>query len=448
MSRFAPRFLSLALVVAIAFATATPTLASSPLPATTPQATGMVDLPGAGASSVSVAVRTIVQAGTNVWIGGLFNQIDDANGNKVASASDLGVFDASTGLLVPGVHLPLVTSSKGRAEVYDSSLGPDGDLYFAGRFDAVDGQARSGAAAIDPATGALLPFAPNPGTAHAILAATGAIYVGTSKLLSFQPDGTPTPGYTPPQVSTDLNLRTEMTEPQVRDIAQRGNTLVAACQCDSLTDASGTRAVKAVVEINATTGNWRDWTPGGLSMQSPASGLGVFVRKLPATGQPTIYLAAGGNDFTAAFDFATGARVWREDTSGSSQALTWYRGYLIVGGHFDWTQQPGGPQCGTNAHPDTECYFSPRLVAMDASTGAVLLGSGGRPWNPGICCQYDGVWTLRTGDDGSTLNVGGEFIRAGGTWTCEDAEASCLSGARAQDYYARFTAPVAASRRS
>jgi len=395
----------------------------------------MVDGPG----SRPVAVRTIAQAGGIVWVGGLFDEIDGPAGTEVTGAADLAAFDTTTGLPVSGIHLPAVTSSTGAAELFDSSLGPNGNLYLAGRFDAVDGQARNGVAAIDPATGELLPFAPDPGAARTILAKAGAIYVAGKTLLSFRPDGTATPGFRPPKVFTDAALRTELAAAQFRDIAKRGNTLVAACQCDRLTDAVGTHDVKAVVELDATTGELLDWSPAGLGTQTQASGISLVVHDLPGTTVPTIYLAAGGNDFTAAYDFSTGAQDWREDTSGSSQAVLWYKGHLIVGGHFDWTRAPGGPTCGTNAQPNQLCLFTPKLVAMSASTGAVLPGSDGTPWNPGICCLYNGVWALMGGSgDGSTLNVGGQFTEAGGSWTCRQATASCLSGSTTQKYFARF----------
>jgi hypothetical protein len=438
---------TLALIGAVSFGTTTSALASTSPPVTAPKSSGMVDRPGAGTASNSVAVRTIAQAGNNVWVGGAFDEVDDTLGQKVADASDLAVFDATTGLLVPDVHLPLVTRSNGMAEVYDSSVGPDGALYFAGKFDAVDGIARHGVAAIDPATGALLPFAPDVGAAHTILATADSVYVGTTKLLSFRLDGTATPGYTPPEVFTAPALRSEMTTPAFRDVAKRGHVLVAACQCDQLVDAQGTRKVKAVVEIDAATGDWVNWVPANLPHRSQASGLSLILHDFPGTTDPTVYLAAGGNDFTAAFDFATGAQRWREDTSGSSQAITWYGGFLIVGGHFDWTQMPGGPTCGSNPHPNPACYFTPRLVAMDASTGSVMLDTGGIPWNPGICCRYNGVWALLTGSDRSTLNVGGEFTEVGGSWTCEQAESACLSGAVTQKYFARFAGLTPASQR-
>jgi len=376
-------------------------------PASTPDNTGMVDFPGAGGGSNAVAVRTIAQSGSDIWVGGRFTEIDDGNGNKVADAGDLAAFNSVTGLIASGVHIPLITSSVGDPEVYDSSVGPDGNLYFAGNFDGVDGQIRHNVAAINATTGALVTgFAPSAASANSVLVTASAVYVGTGKLLSFQLNGAPTPGYAAPVAVIDASLRTHPTEAQFRDIQLQGNTLVSACQCDSLTDVVGSRLVRAVVEIDATTGNWVDWVPAKLALggqqPSAAFGISVIVHAFPATGDPAVYLAAGGSDFTAAYDFSSGAQLFKTDTSGSSQAVTWYQGTLVIGGHFDWSASPGHPDCLDNDAPNTACYHTPRLVSMDATTGKVLL-NGTTPWNPGICCKYNGVWALLTGDDGSKI---------------------------------------------
>jgi hypothetical protein len=434
-----PVLLTVAVAVSMQVAAPDVTMALAPLPSAV-QRSGMVDKPGAANKSNTVAVRAIVQAGSLIWVGGVFDEIDGPGGGRVADASNLAAFDASSGLMAT-VHIPAVTANQGQAEVYDMSLGPDGKLYLAGHFDHLDGLARQGVAAIDPASGAVLPFAPKAGTPHTILASATAIYAGGTRLLAFHLDGSRPRGYVPPLVETTGSVRTEMTSPQFRDIAKLGSTIVAACQCDSLTDANGTHAVKAVVELDAATGALLNWVPTGLAASSPASGLSVIVHVFPGTTDPTVYLAAGGNDFTAAYDFRTGARRWIEDTSGSSQSVIWYRNYLVVGGHFDWTQAPGGPKCGTNASPDHGCMYTPKLVAMDGSTGAILPDPSGRPWNPGICCRYNGVWALLRGADGTSLYVGGEFTEAGGSWSCKRAWGPCLNGASTQKFFARFEPP-------
>jgi hypothetical protein len=407
------------------------------VPASTPEDTAMVD---------GTSVRAIAQAGNLIWVGGDFDTVKDGNGNTIRSVSDLAAFKAdASGALATGVNLPAVTKTGGSATIYDLSL-LGNTLYLAGTFDKVDGQARSNVAAIDATTGALLPFNTNAGPANAVFATPTAIYVGTGKLLSFQPNGANTPGYTALKTYIDATIRAHNTTPQVRDIKLQGSTLVAACQCDSITDINNTtapgRLVKAVVEVNATTGALTSWTPSNLPSSSGAFGISLLVHDFPGTSTPTVYLAAGGSDFTAAYDFATGAQRFKTDTSGSSQAVAWYQGALVIGGHFNWSDSPASNSgCGDNANPNTTCYHSPKLVSMDASNGKVILGSNNLPWNPGICCAYNGVWVLTTGDDGSTLHVGGEFTKVGGAWS-GSGNSWTLNAADTQRYYARLGGPA------
>ena len=96
-----------------------------------------------------------------------------------------------------------------------------------------------------------------------------------------------------------------------------------------------------------------------------------------------------------------------------------------------------------NADPTPGCYHSPRLVALDPATGTVLLDpTSGQPWNPGICCVYQGVWALMTDANGTALHVGGEFKKAGGTWTLNGTTGVWeIHGFAKQQFYARFSDP-------
>ncbi len=229
----------------------------------------MVDNPEAGPGGNAVAVRSIMQAGNVVWVGGIFSEIDDANGNKIQDANALAAFDGTSGRSQAGVHIPIVTDASGNAEVYDMSLGPDGNLYFAGNFDHVDGSARNGVAAIDPATGQLVAgFPPSVGAANAVLATASAIYVGTGQLKSFQLNGAATPGWSSPTVIIiDASLRRTRdaaADPRHRDPGQHAGGRLSVRQHDRR---HRDRLVKAVVEIDAQTpAIWANWSPGTLDL--------------------------------------------------------------------------------------------------------------------------------------------------------------------------------------
>jgi hypothetical protein len=374
------------------------------------------------ADMVDGPVRALAQTDGALWVGGHFGHVLGVRGRPVWVVHDLAVFN-SAGLLEKKKHLASFTDATRTPYVYDFSVSPGGTLYVAGAFDHVDGKVRHNVAAIDPRTGALLPFAPAVAmAAWSIRATSSAIYVGAGKLLSFQPNGTPTPGYVPAKATVDPSIRAHRIGPAFRDIIAVGSTLVSACQCDGIVDRNGSHAVKAIVEVDAASGDLRSWVPANLVATGAAFGISLIERNFPGTSNPTVFLAAGGNDFVAAYDFTTGAQRWREDTSGSAQAIAWWQDDLIVGGHFDWTQRAGSGACSDNIHPNTKCFHTPKLVGMAPSSGHVVLARSGKPWNPGICCRYNGVWTVRPGAGGMWLHVGGEFTRAGGTWTFSEAK--------------------------
>ena len=223
------RFPRLPLLVpaVIAFVALTASFAQA-LPATAADDTGMVNGP----------VRAIAQAGNLVWVGGQFDQVVDQQGVNLEAASNLAVFDATTGVAVTSITLPLVTWTTGAATVYDMSLAPDGTLYLTGNFDAVNGVTRYNVAAINSVTGALLPFNPHSEAAQAVYTNGSVIYVGGLYLRAFRPNGTALAGWTPPQTWISPTLRGHTVYATFRDIVQVGGTLVTACVCDKMFDAN------------------------------------------------------------------------------------------------------------------------------------------------------------------------------------------------------------------
>jgi len=388
-------------------------------------------------------VRTIEVVDDRVWVGGSFTQMRNPNGTPARTVSNLAVFDAVTGAPDLTITIPDITRSPGVAVVYDLALGPDGLLYIGGAFDHVGGVVRRNIAAIDPITGSVAPFSPGTSIARSVLPTASAIYVGTSNLLSFQLDESPTPGFDPPQMQTDLSLRAHNTPPHIRDMELAGSTIVAACQCDSTVQGGVTKPAKAAIKVNASTGAVLDWTPANLAPSSGSFGISLVIEDRPGTGEPTVFLAAGGSDFTGAFDLGNGDQLWKTDTSGSSQVVGWFDDVLYVGGHFEWVAATSGQLCGSNGTPNTSCLRLPRLVALDPDDGRAIPSA--TPWNPGICCKYNGIWAIEPNSSLGHLYVGGEFTKVGGTWAF-DGTTWNLVGAATQAYVARFSgAPTTAT---
>ena len=406
------------------------------LPAAQPDSTYMVD-------GVVYSLVQVQPPGQDlIWIGGKFTHVMKTRKIAVQSVNGLAVFDDQTGAPAP-IHVPILGKAGGTdPTVFDMALSPDGSrLYIAGNFNQVDGQPRTNVAAIDPATGALLSFAPKAQVASSVYATDSQVFVGGVMLTSFDLSGKKTLGYVPPKSIIDPTLRQLNTKATFRGIARFGNVLAIACQCDSVLDRFGEHPTKAAVEVDMATGDLLPWTPSNMIVDSGAWGSDAIVANDPVSGLPAVYLAAGGSDFTAAYDFATGQQLWKTDTSGSSQVLAMYQGALIVGGHFWYVESPTTPQCGQNSNPTPGCYHAPRLVSMDPATGDVLLDPATQqPWNPGICCIYQGLWALLLDANGTQLHVGGAFKEAGGDWVQNpDTGAWALVNFAKVQYYARFS---------
>jgi hypothetical protein len=137
------------------------------------------------------------------------------------------------------------------------------------------------------------------------------------------------------------------------------------------------------------------------------AGEGAFAVDLLLDGS-ALFVAAGGADYAARFELASGALTWWTDTSGSVQAVELLDATtLAIGGHFQWVADEDTRECGTNVEPVTTCTSRPRLGALDATTGA-LLG-----WDPEVTGHYSGVWALDL-DASGRLHVGGAFTHVGG----------------------------------
>ena len=399
-------------------------------------------------------VRGLAQVGNEIWIGGNFSHVLDPNGNAVQTVSSLAAFystnDALDGKPVSTVTPPLVTNGSAAPIIYDESV-VGTTLYIAGKFTSVGGLTRKNIAAIDTTDGSVIStFHPNAEALNSVFATTTNIYAGGKALKNYLPDGSSAPGWTSPVAAVDTSLRGHNLRPAFRDITLVGGTVVVACACDSLKDASGVHPAKALAQIDGTTGAVLDWSSTGSAIPQGLSPDGGAFGEAVVADSTTIWLAAGGSDFTASYGFSpdseNGAQNWKTDTSGSSQTITFYQGQLVIGGHFQWVESPTESNCGNFLRPNTGCYHAPRLVSMDPASGAVNLVPGTtEPWNPGICCKYQGVWALLTDSSGTRLHVGGLFTRVGGAWTCTLLPSPCgssgwkLAGAKKHYYYARLS---------
>ncbi|HEY7762710.1 MAG TPA: hypothetical protein VIC52_06820 [Actinomycetota bacterium] len=361
-------------------------------------------------------VRSVVVVGDNVWIAGVFSQVQTGNGSNAAGVENLAVLSRTSGQIPAGVG-PLKLGGVSGAQVW--KLAAVGNtVYAAGKFKlSSGGSSYTNLLAFNGTTGALIPgFRPTGvKVSQSVAAGGGRVYAGGKQLVAYDAStGAKLGSFATSSISTDPSLRGHNTPPQHRDLQLIGGSLYSACQCDSLTQGGSTRQTKALVRFDPVTGaHDQSFTPQGAG--TAAFGISV------TTDGSNIYLGAGGSDFVAKYA-SSGNQVWKRDTSGSTQAVAVSGDDLIIGGHFVEIGDQSGDSCGFKSSnpgtldPNNECATRERLAAYS-------LDGSLRSWNPSVTGKYNGVWAIAL--DSGNVHIGGEFKKVHGV---------------AQTFYARLDA--------
>lgn len=340
-------------------------------------------------------VRALALVDGVIWIGGKFTSLQSQvkNGTSIP-VNGLAALDAETGAPVPGLHLPILGDAAA-PYVFDLSA-RGGVLFVGGNFDSVDGQVRHNLAAIDPSTGAVLPFhAPDAlRKVDAVLAASnGGVYAGGNQPLSFfDATGKDVKGFVRQKPTTASG---SPNGPSIRDLVfgPDGSLFVAGAF-----DWLNGEPHHVVAKVDPITGAVDDaWHLGG-NVGVNAIGVNLFLD--PAND--AMYTAIGGSDYVARYRISDGGVVWKRDTSGASQAVALGGdGNLIVGGHFQWVAAAPDQMCGKNTAPTYDCTYRLRLAAFDQDTGAL------DPWNPDVTPLYLGIFAIVVA--GGHVHLGGDF---------------------------------------
>jgi hypothetical protein len=361
-------------------------------------------------------VRSVVVVGDNVWIAGVFSQVQTGNGSNAAGVENLAVLSRTSGQIPAGVG-PLKLGGVSGAQVW--KLAAVGNtVYAAGKFKlSSGGSSYTNLLAFNGTTGALIPgFRPTGvKVSQSVAAGGGRVYAGGKQLVAYDAStGAKLGSFATSSISTDPSLRGHNTPPQHRDLQLIGGSLYSACQCDSLTQGGSTRQTKALVRFDPVTGaHDQSFTPQGAG--TAAFGISV------TTDGSNIYLGAGGSDFVAKYG-SSGNQIWKRDTSGSTQAVAVAGDDLIIGGHFVEIADQSGDSCGFKSSnpgtldPNNECATRERLAAYS-------LDGSLRSWNPSVTGKYNGVWAIAL--DSGNVHIGGEFKKVHGV---------------AQTFYARLDA--------
>ena len=361
------------------------------LPSEIPDETLMVNGP----------VRAIEQVGNMVWVGGDFTQVQRRDGTKVADVSNVAVFDTTkTGSDQYVDIAPMLGAGSTTTNVRDIDVYGE-DVVIGGDFPGPTSTQKN-LVVVDGSTGGLIRWY-NSAKLQSVLAAPdlGRIYGGGVSLSAFDV-ATGKLLWSRAQTFVDQSIHSHNPPAGYKDLERDGSTIWAACACDDLS----VSPAKALALVKLDTEGERDASWVADVVATDIDGISV------TQSADRLYLGAGGTDYVAAFSKANGARIWKMDTSGSTQVVELMGGQLVIGGHFVEVADQANDRCGfRSSDPKTldpygECQTRKGLAAY--SFDGVLEPN----WDSVYEGKYNLLWALHV--DGTTLHTGGEFTTVNG----------------------------------
>ena len=347
---------------------------------------GAIDshLPQATAS-FNNQVYKLAYDGDTVYAGGIFSRAKQTDGT-FARRYYLAAVNSATGALLP--FAPVLNGP-----VHEVKTG-GGFLYIAGPFSEVDGVARSRVARFHLDSGELdTTWQPKPSsTVYSIEPVGSTVYLGgtfTSVGGFPQPrlaavnagDGKPVTTFTP-----------VVQEGAVRDLQYGHGRLYVA---GAFSMRGGEKKYGKLGAVNPAT---------GAVDTAFASKVYVLTREVVVKGE-RVYAALDGRGGEIRAFTRTGETLWYQAVDGGMQTVEVWGDTVIGGGHFD-------KACVTNhAGPLGEC-----LDGIRAERGKLLaVDMNGRllDWNPGAN-GIVGAWDATAHPTGANLSVGGSFTTFGG----------------------------------
>jgi len=307
------------------------------------------------------AVRSQLIIGGTLYIGGAFTSMVSPDGLTTVTRRHLAAIDLATGDL-----LPWAPSANGSVE----SMVTDGvSLFLGGSFTTVNGVARSRLAAVDTA-GTLVSWAGGAnGTVLALHLRGTTVYVGGAFTTL---EGQPRDRLGAVTTAGELLAWTAPANDRVKAIT---TTAIGDVVIGGYFNQVNGATADHIERLDAATGATLSW-----SYPSSAEVVGLV------TGpDDNIYAAIAGSGGKVRSWTNDGHLRWTVYTDGDVNAIAYSGGQVIAGGH--WIYMNDG------------ATYLPRLAAFDPATGTVDL-----TWMPKPNRQ---VWSFAT--DGTNLTVGGVF---------------------------------------
>jgi PKD repeat protein len=358
-------------------------------------------------------VRSVVQIGDRIFIGGNFTQVKEAGSSTVIDRSRVLAFNATTGKIDDGF--------KPAADGEVSVLLPSADgrsIYLGGMFTHIDGVAHKVLARLDIDTGQpVAGFTPNLDARVKDLRLTGGrLWVGGNMATA---DGVSRPALQ--TLNPDTGRRDDFqslifggtqnggtTLVYKMDVTPDGSKLIAVG--NFLTVDGQSRPQIVMLELTGSTARLANWQTSRYAAACSSS-FDSYMRDVDVSPDGKYFVvsttgAAGGTsklcDAQARWETsATGTNLqptWTTYTGGdTTYAIEITDSVIYVGGHFRWSNNPFGSD-------------SPGQGAMDRSGIAALDPDSGMPfqWNPGrtrgvgvfdLLATSQGLWMASDTDE-------------------------------------------------
>jgi hypothetical protein len=349
-------------------------------------------------------VRVTLVVGNVTYLGGQFTAMVPNAGGTAVTRNHVAAVDTATGQLLP--WNPNVNGT-----VYTLAANSAGDIYIGGTFTTAGATnaTHKNLVEVDGSTGQpISAFAnslrPNKAVRGLAVAPSGNLYVGgaftSPKRFAAEVNGTTgalIPAFSP-VISNTLGTSAEVRAVAVNPSGTRVILGGFFNQLNSGAPGDPNTTNLGVGAVDATTGASLPWAWHTSDLQT----FRPFQVLAFAQDGSTLFGAGTGNGGSAmSWNIETGALNYIEGFNGNVVGVGVADGMLYMGGHFTGYD---GPIPGSNFL--TPIATRDKLAAVDEATGQLLS-----PWNPAVNTTL-GIEALGAG--GTSVAIGGEFTKAGG----------------------------------
>jgi hypothetical protein len=299
-------------------------------------------------------VRAIVETPDAIYLGGDFTALVGPAGQTVPR-SNIAAINPATGAPLP--FAPAVVG-----QVLDIAVSADGGTVFAvGTISRAGGQVRGRGAAFNAGSGALTAFNPRANsTVEAVLEASGRVYLGGAfttlagaardHLAAVDLSGSVLPTFTATADQTVHDLA----------LTPDGSQVVAGGLFDAV---SGVAAARRLALLDPVTG----------AVTPMATRVSFELFAVTATGSQIFAAGGGAGGHVYAFDRPTRQQQWLALTDGDAHGVAVQNGVLYVGGHF--TRWSGQPASHVAAVSPTTGQQLPWSIKVNSNLGVFILSA-------------------------------------------------------------------------